>query len=257
MNTITRDALIAHLRECFEAQPWVRAAWLGGSDASGRVDAYSDIDLQLIVEADAIERAFEVLHASCERLAPIEVSHRLPEPTWHGFSQEFLRLERCDPNHVIDFLVMPVSAPPASRLLEPERHGTPRVLFDRDGLLRVPGLDHGAHGAKLRKRLHDLRATFELHSPLITRSAARGLPVETVAFYQRFALQPLVELLRMRHDPDRFDFGLRYLDRDLPSADYEFVQQVAFPRDAADCVSLLELVRERIRHELAGLDRDA
>jgi len=30
-------------------------------------------------------------------------------------------------------------------------------------------------------------------------------------------LAPLIELMRIRHCPDRFDFGPRYLDRDLPA----------------------------------------
>lgn len=219
-NPLTRAALIAHLHERFQAEPHVLAAWLGGSDASGRVDRYSDIDLQLIVIDEARDRVFDELHRFCRELAPIEVSHRLPEPTWHGFGQEFLRLVGCDENHVIDFLAIPASTPPERRLLEPERHGTPVVLFDRGHWFDVPGLDRAAQRERMRDRCTALRATFELHAPLITRSARRGLDVEAAAFYQRFALQPLVEFLRMRHAPDRYDFGLRYLDRDLPTDDY-------------------------------------
>ena len=37
-----------------------------------------------------------------------------------------------------------------------------------------------------------------------------------MASYLAYSIRPLVELLRMRHCPDRFDYGLRYLDRDLP-----------------------------------------
>lgn len=253
--TISRATLIDHLHERLEGELHVLAAWLGGSDASGRVDEFSDIDLQLIAEDDAVERCFDDMHRFAQELAPIAVRYRLPEPTWHGFAQEFLRLERCDPNHVIDFLVIPASTPPERRLLEPERHGTARVLFDRGARLVAPGIDREAHRDRLRRRFEALRATFELHAPLITRSAARGLEVEAQAFYQRFGLQALVELLRMRHAPDRFDFGLRYLDRDLPANDYALVKSLCFPRDAADCVRLLDRIRERMRRELESMDR--
>ncbi|MCA8981095.1 MAG: nucleotidyltransferase domain-containing protein [Planctomycetes bacterium] len=253
--TIARSELIRHLHERFEGEPHVLAAWLGGSDASGRVDEFSDVDLQLIAEDAAVERCFDDLHRFAEELAPIEVRFRLPEPTWHGFSQEFLRLERCDPNHVIDFLVIPASTPPERRFLEPERHGTARVLFDRGDWLAAPALDRDAQSRQIRRRLEVLRATFGLHAPLVTRSAARGLDVEAQAFYQRFGLGTLVELLRMRHAPERFDFGLRYLDRDLPADDYALVRELAFPQDGPDCARMLERVRARVRAELEALDR--
>jgi nucleotidyltransferase-like protein len=252
---LERDALIQHLHARFASQEHVLAAWLGGSEATGRADRYSDIDLQLIVEDGLTESAFDDLHRFCEELAPIAVRHRLPEPIWHGFAQEFLRLEGCDPNHVVDFLVIPSSTPPERRLLEPERHGVPRVLFDRGDWLVPPGIDREEHEYRMRGRLQTLRAVFDLHAPLITRSAARELPVEAGAFYQRFALQPLVELLRMRHDPDRFDFGLRYLDRDLPAAEYGLIRSLAFPRDADDCVRMLGIVRTRFNAELDALAR--
>lgn len=254
-TTISRSTLIDHLHARFADEPHVLAAWLGGSDASGRVDELSDIDLQLIAEDATVERCFDDLHRFVEELAPIAVRYRLPEPTWHGFAQEFLRLERCDPNHVIDFLVIPASTPPERRMLEPERHGTAHALFDRGTWLVAPRLDQDAHRNRMRRRFEALRATVDLHAPLITRSAARGLEIETQAFYQRFGIQALVELLRMRHSPDRFDFGLRYLDRDLPAEDYMLVSTLCFPHDAADCVRFLERIRGRMQLELDALDR--
>lgn len=253
-NRLSRTQLIEHLKARFEGESIALAAWLGGSDASGRLDRYSDIDFQVIVEEGCVERAFEILHDSLNSLGEIELRHRLPEPTWHGFSQEFLRMADADPHHFIDFVVMPASTPPSKRVLEVERHGRAQVLFDRGGWVTEVRLDGIAHGARMRERLKVLRVTFELFGVMITRSVARGFPVEAASFYQRFALAPLVELLRMRHCPDRFDFGLRYLDRDLGEADRSFVESLAFPRDGEDCERLRLLVAERFERELAELD---
>ena len=251
----TRDDLIAQLSSAFTEPDWVCAAWLGGSDASGRTDEHSDIDFQVIVEDEAVERCFELLHACLEELAPVELSHRLPEPCWHGFSQEFLRVADTQPDHFIDFVAMRASTPPERRLLEVERHGTPLVVLDRGGWLDVPGLDWSAHGARLRARLETLRTTFELYQPLVSRSVARGLPVEAIGFYQWFTLRPLVELLRMRQCPERFDFGLRYLDRDLDAETYALVQRLAYPRDAGECEALRGDAATRFRAELEALER--
>ena len=42
--------------------------------------------------------------------------------------------------------------------------------------------------------------------------------------YWMATIKPLVELLRMRHSPVRWDFGMRYLDRDLPPSVYDQVR---------------------------------
>jgi hypothetical protein len=44
-------------------------------------------------------------------------------------------------------------------------------------------------------------------------------------------LRPLAELLRIRHCPVRWDFGLRYLDRDLPPDAYSRFGELTFVRD--------------------------
>jgi hypothetical protein len=38
----------------------------------------------------------------------------------------------------------------------------------------------------------------------------------------------------MRYCPTRWDFGVRYLDRDLPPAVYDQVRDLAFVRDLSD-----------------------
>jgi len=132
-NRLSREEIIAALRTGLESDPDVLAAWLGGSDATGRTDEYSDIDLQIIVDDEKVEAAFERLHETLERLSPIAHCHRFPEPTWHGHSQELLQLRDADPNHFLDLVIMRHSIP--DRLLERERHGKPLVLIDRANLV--------------------------------------------------------------------------------------------------------------------------
>jgi hypothetical protein len=47
-------------------------------------------------------------------------------------------------------------------------------------------------------------------------------------------MKPLAEILRMRYCPARWDFGLRYLDRDLPPEVYDHVRDLVFVRDLED-----------------------
>ena len=59
---------------------------------------------------------------------------------------------------------------------------------------------------------------------LVERAIARGDLAEATTLHLRFAVEPLVRLLRVRHCPARHDFGLRYLRTDLPDGMAERVE---------------------------------
>jgi hypothetical protein len=224
---ITRSQIIAALHASLVAAPEVLAASLGGSDATGRTDEFSDVDLVIVVEEGAVETTFAILHSTLEGLSPITHLWRLADPTWHGNAQEFLTLGDADPAHFIDVVVLEPSS--GERFLEVERHGTPIVLFDRLGVLAPAPLDRVALQARIDARLAILRERFPLFQTLVTRAVRRGLVTEAAVAYQDYTYRPLIELLRIRHDPDRFDFGARYLDRDLPAALRTEVESLALP----------------------------
>jgi hypothetical protein len=151
---MTRDDLIDHLRPFVSAYEPIRAAWLGGSDASGRSDALSDVDFMIIAEDDAVDDVV----AAIER-----------------------------------------------RVLE--------------------------------------RWTIQAQYRVVTKCVERGQPTDAMQFYRMMTLIPLVEMLRIHHCPDRFDFGLRYLDRDLPEDLNQTIDRLSF---AASMEELLDHHREAV-----------
>ena len=152
---------------------------------------------------------------------------RLADPTWHGNAQEFLSLRDADPAHFIDLVVQEPTG--GERFLEAERHGTAQVLFDRAGILTPLALDRDALQTRIDARLAVLRERFPLFQTLVTRAVRRGFVAEAAVAYQDHTYRPLIELLRIRHCPQRFDFGARYLDRDLPPALRAQVEALALP----------------------------
>ena len=86
----------------------------------------------------------------------------------------------------------------------------------------------------------------------VRKAILRGQHVEAVNAFWACTLKPLAELLRMRYCPVRWDFGVRYLDRDLPPAVYDQVRDLALVRDLGDLEAKLaratawgaELLRE-------------
>lgn len=250
---IRREDIVRTVTGALEPHDWALAAWLGGSFATGRTDEWSDVDIQALVEDDRVDEAFRLVRDALERLSPIAHRHRFPEPMWHGHSQEILSLRGASPDHFLDFVVMKRSS--GDRLLEPERHGTPEILFDKKGAIVPAPFDRAAHDAKLRRRLPELRELFFLLQNLPSKAVRRGIAADAVHFYQGFTVRPLVELLRMRHCPDRYDFGVRYLDRDLPEPLRAEIAELVLPSSLEDLEAKRARAEAIFREQIDALDR--
>jgi len=249
---VSRQQLIHRLHDGLACIDYVRAAWLGGSDASGRTDQWSDIDLVMVVEEGRWEDALAAARGIAQTLGPIALSWRVPEPAWHGHHQEFMRVEGAQPFHDLDIVVMEKGA--SVRFLEPERHGEAVVLFDRDGLVTPAPFDRRAHEERLAARLEMLRQQFPMLQVLVSRAVLRRMPAEAAALYQRVTLAPLIELLRMRHAPERYDFGPRYLDRDLPPGLRDALEALALPADLEQLEAMQREAVTLFETTLADLD---
>ncbi len=81
MENPFRDQVISVLRSALLARPIVRSAWLGGASAFGRVDEWSDIDLNVIVEDAAVAETFDLVEESLEGLGGIDVIYEISMPT--------------------------------------------------------------------------------------------------------------------------------------------------------------------------------
>lgn len=232
MPTITRQSIIAALGALSE-HAFIRAATLGGSDATGRADDLSDVDLFLIVSPGAIEPAAQAVEALLRTLSPIRVAYRMPMPTWHGFNQAFYQLEDAPEHLMVDWLIIEAGTP--HPWFEVERHGTHRVLFDKDSLVVPTHVDRAAIDAAIAKCVEEIRLRSRLFRHLPVKLAhPRDLPPDAAYFYHQLILRPLVDMLRITHAPDRHDYGFRYLKDDLPPSAYESVVQLSYPRNAQD-----------------------
>ena len=196
--------------------PGVVATYLGGSLATDRVDADSDLDGQVMVEPGRAQEVFDAMLAALQRDWQVDGLWLVPTPTWHGGIQLFATVARDDhppPPLWVDLLV----ADAGSRWLavDERRHGRPVVLFDPDEQVHlVPEDDEKLHAEALESAR---RVAERLHTAewLIMKAVRRGHWPEAHAYHLRLGVEPVVQLLRTIHAPARWDFGLRYLD-DLP-----------------------------------------
>jgi len=248
----TRDALIDALSRSLREHDCIRAAWLGGSDANGRADPMSDIDVFFVHAPGRLDDAERAFDGSVASLGPVAIRYRVPEPAWHGGRQVFYQLKDAPEWLMIDWLALEQGKD--HPWLERERHGTPQVLFDKDGDIRPKSIDRAAINAAIAKKIAELRVRFPLLRHLAPKQGDRGLPIDGAYFYQALVLRPLVDLLRCLHCPERHDYGFRYLRDELPRGLYERLCVLAYPRGPADLEPFTREARVLFEAALAEWD---
>ena len=232
------DDVLTLLREHAETTPAVRLVIVGGSAATGRYDDHSDLDVELWCDGRP-DPTYDVLRALLDDALTVDHVWEVLRERWpDGTRQLFAHLQPdpgdlSRPTRILDLAVHPL---PAQGVVEidPRRHGTPIALHDPDGLLRPAQEDEAPHAAARATTVADIAGRRGTAEWLVRRALARGELAEAHAFYVRFALTPLVELLRIEHCPARHDFGLRYLGSDLPAGYAERLHELLPGPDLGD-----------------------
>ncbi len=218
------EAVIARLRPVAA----VRACFEGGSAATGRLDDFSDIDLVIVAPMSAAPAAFEAVESA---LAPHTIAHRWhvePAP-FRDTAQRFYFLADAPRFFAVDCVV--VTEEGVDQFLERERHGEPLVYFDRSSRIRARPLDRATLTERQARRRAQLRGAVPVYAMLISKELERGRALEALGFYQAL-LRALIETLGLEHRPDRFDFGWRYVESQLPEPARAQIAHFAFIANA-------------------------
>ena len=198
---------------------------VNGSAVTGGWDEHSDLDVEAWCDGDAATTYAAVLALLRSEL---EVDHvwELPEATWPTGRQCFVHLQpdAADLSRPTRLLDVVVQALPERLTMDTRRHGVPLVLHDPDGLLLLEDDDEAELSAQRAQALAQTAARRQTAAWLVERAIARGDLAEATSLHLRFAVEPLVRLLRIEHCPARHDFGLRYLRTDLPAGMAERVE---------------------------------
>ncbi|MBN2149636.1 MAG: hypothetical protein JW726_19770 [Anaerolineales bacterium] len=212
--SLDRETILSALKETLEPLDYVYAMWEGGAAAFGRVDQWSDIDVQFDVQDGLADDVFARIEQKLASLSPIDLKLRTPSLPWPGIFQWFYRLKDAGPYLLIDTAIIDHSA--SEKLLQPEIHGEAVFYFDKKGVANLPPLDWEAWNTRLAERKQAMRVNFDMFQSLTLKEINRGNWLEAFGFYQAYTLRPLVEALRMRYAPARYNFHTRYVYYELP-----------------------------------------
>jgi len=214
------------------------ALWEAGSAATESTDQYSDIDLQVVCSCET-NHAFALIESA---IPPIE--HRYVEPTGSDLTHR-IYFHTGSPKHFsADIGVMSVSSSQAlSERMLIERHGNPVVLLDRKALIKPQHVNKVVWHARLENRIKELEASHPVYLMQVLKPLDRHHYTEAFAFYYHGLLRKLVELMGIRFRPYRYDFELRYLERDFPKKEQDAIHaymQYSSPDDLRKKVALVD-----------------
>lgn len=230
--SLGRESILRALRETLQPLPYIHAMWEGGAAAFDRIDQWSDIDLIIDVEDGYVDQTIDIVKTTLAAISPIDLEYRLPEPTWHGHSQVFYRLTASGPYLLLDTVFIQHSS--EDKFLEPGQHGNLVVHFDKSGVVKQIPRDKKIREELIASRLEAIPLLFDLFQILIHKEIHRKNWIEAIAFYNAYILRPLVELLRIHHKPERYNFSTRYIYYDLPSDVIRGLEDLYFVGDPSE-----------------------
>jgi predicted nucleotidyltransferase len=220
-----RDEILKRIADRLEPMEEARAMWECGSVTFHRIDEWSDLDIVIEGKEGTSDALFMAIEKALRAIAPIDATLE-PSGGWPGVLQKIYRLEGMSPYHVIEVAIVAPDAP--TKFLEREIHGDIPVHFDKDGVTQVAPIEAHAWKEKLEVRVEDLIHKVDLYRVLVEKEIHRGNHMEAMAFYQGFIQKALVELIRIRYSPFRYNFQSRYLYYDLPETVIERLEPFFF-----------------------------
>jgi len=203
----TRKKIIDVLNKELESNPNVKVAFLVGSDAQKKVDEYSDIDFDIVLDPESVEEIEKLVKSCLEKVSPIKTELR--RMTTKGALQVIYQLE------MSRFLRADVVFLPGIEYMDmtgPEI----KILFDKDAIIKHKEPQENELIEKIRKRIVGMEKYEELRQTSLERELNRGNYLESIEKYYGLILETLVEALRLQYCPAKSEYYLKHISRDLP-----------------------------------------
>ena len=176
-----RSVIIGALVGAAREAPAVVAMWEIGSAVFGRTDAYSDMDVEVMVRPGQVEAVVGLLRSALGPIAPIATEYR--QRTYHGDLQIFWQLEGVSPLNYID---MDIIERRQDRLrLGAHGEGKPIIHFDKCGGLNVAEETRDEMRARVRQRVTEIAGSFGIHPLFVEKQIRRGQVLQAYGQYQR------------------------------------------------------------------------
>jgi hypothetical protein len=215
-----RDQLIGTLHDRLRADPRVLACWLEGADATGNVDVFSDIDFCAAVIDGAIPEVTQEARKALTALGRLDIDHQLVADP--DRNHVVFHISGTSPDLLVDFCLY---VDRGSTFISDDPIERPLVLFDRADVVRFVDPEHQLRLMEPAQRLQALRQQVAQHRRVL-KHIRRGEFLEAFGYYQRWVLEPLIEVQRLLHTPLHPDYYIVHISRHLPAPVVERLERL-------------------------------
>lgn len=214
---ITEKEITEVLKNELLPLPYVYAFWLEGSYAMGYADEYSDIDYWIDVDDGCVREALEHVETALNRFGELDVrdetSNEHPK-----LGQIVYHIEVTNPYLVLDFNWQLHSRDRTEyHYIKNDLVEGALVIFDKDNIIRYEEADEQeiARNKLQCKRECDYRYSQHLR---VNKYIKRSTFPESYAYYNKYVIEPLVMLLRLKYTPLYPYYYLLHISLHMPQA---------------------------------------
>lgn len=240
---MTRETLIQEIVSAVGNETYVLALWLEGSDGTKSLDEFSDIDLVCYTKEGCVEDAFRRLDECLGRLGKLDIAYEQPGRRSNNRYKVY-HLEGTPDTLLIDVTIQSESFPVS--FFAEDKTVVPVVLVDKAGIVKYRNVDRESLHSQLRARLTTAEQMYRQRSRTV-KYTKRGLFLESLIYYQKYVLNPLVDVLRIIHTPLQADCFLVHASRDFPAEVAAQLEKLYGVKTVTDIADGIERVDEWFR----------
>ncbi|MCL2576885.1 MAG: hypothetical protein FWE27_02380 [Defluviitaleaceae bacterium] len=218
---MSRDEIIKKLELSLEPLPYAYALWLEGADANETVDEYSDLDFWLDFEDEYEAQIINDVEAVLCSLGDIDfkyvMNHNHPK-----IRQRVYHLNGTSEYLMIDFCWQLHSRTQTDDgiLIKGDKIEAAKIIFDKKNVVRYKDYNPSDFSKQNDERLSEIKYRYSQHSRVI-KYVRREQYAEAYAYYNRYVIEPLVDLLRLIHTPAHADYYLVHISQHIPVGEIE------------------------------------
>ena len=203
-----RKNIIDSLGKELESNPSVEAVFIVGSEAQNKIDQYSDIDFDIVLDPDSIKEIEKIVKESLEKFSPIKTE--LKRTTTKGNSQVIYQFEKIPKFLHVDVMYL-------RSIDDFDIHGSKiKVLFDKNNIIQAKELSEDEIIEKIRGRIEKIEKYNELRQTYVEKELNRGHYLGAFEKYRALVLEILIEALRFKYCPGKSDYYVMHIEKDLP-----------------------------------------
>jgi len=213
---MSRDKIIAGLKSALEPLTYAYALWLEGADANNTVDEYSDLDFWLDFEDEYEEQIINDVETALSSLGEIDYKYIMN----HGhpkIRQRIYHISGTSEYLMIDFCWQLHSRAQSCEgiLIKGDKIEAAKIIFDKANVVRYKDYNAEDYLEYNIPRLNECKYRYSQHCRVI-KYVRRGQYAESYAYYNRYVVEPLVDLLRLIHTPAHADYYLVHISQHIP-----------------------------------------